>query len=163
MTGKSKIFKLKTINNKLFIAFICLVCIFLTSCGSESSQYEDASKEAAETALNNEVEDVTWTSVKAGKLEYLYTMYNEDEKQYKTCYFASFDEEGSTEDEWIIIEVYMDEDELSVVDTNCSYLDAAFYEDFDKNPTWTSGSDGLWINVNASETDIKEAKEFYNK
>lgn len=47
----------------------------------------------------------------------------------------------------------MDEDELSVVDTNCSYLDAAFYEDFDKNPTWTSGSDGLWINVNASETD----------
>lgn len=95
---------------------------------TNESKYDKKARKAAETCLKNEIEDITWTTVKADKLKYMLTVYNDVLDIYKVKYYAKFDEADVVEDEWIIIEINLSGKTFGVSSYEVGFCDLDYYE-----------------------------------
>lgn len=162
---RSKGKEMKIRKFSLFVLLFTSISIF--GCSDKSSsmtkldkEYDKYARNAAEKFLKSEVEDVTWTTVKVGKLEYICTFHNEENSTYRVVYIAKFDEEDEPEDQWVNIQIDLAESGKYVNNVSGSYMGADFYE-YEKEAysnKYVSINDE-WYNINLTDEELKEIKD----
>ena len=156
----------------VILVAICIT-LFLSACGSKSGtmtsldkKYDKLANKAAMELLENEVSDVTWTTVETGDLVYLYTAKNDDGDQFQVHYLAEFDAEDNPVDEWVELIITLSGKTDSILEASAAYWDVDTYEAyFDENNNFTgfNWSSWGWYNINLSDEEFEAAKQENSK
>lgn len=153
---------------KIALVLTIITLLMISGCSNSSNssmtkldkEFNRYAIDAAEELLNEEANSYNTVKVETGKLEYEYTLYNEELNVYEVCYIAKYDADNVAEDEWIEIYVRLTGKTKSVESVDCSYWNATTYEDeYGLGCSAKSDSEGFWYNINLTEEEIEKAKE----
>lgn len=138
---------------KLIIGCCCIVlvvlAIVLVNFGHKM-KYQRIAEKAAERSLQRETDE---SGVKASKLKYLSTFYNNTSNLYKVSYYTKYDHLDKKENIWALIEVYISGytskvETVSYTRYGLEFKESDVIADGHPRDKTVEDEDGIWKKVN---------------